>query len=232
MEDQQVRRAKQEIVKNAIQAGNLSLLNFLKIDNKEAQCCFLFSVEANNVLITQHLLQNFEVKIDDYAIIAAVEQNNLEMVKLLCSHGCVTTAYDNGALRLAIKRNRVEIVTYLKGLGINFNNIKYAIQNTTLDVIRLLFDDTQILDPAALRVACENNKLDVLKYLITFHELGIEDTLFHAASNNKLDIVKFVIGIDKTYVDEAFIIAIQKGYVEISELLKPFASAESKDVIL
>jgi ankyrin repeat protein len=225
------KQVNQEIVKHAIQSGNVSVLSFLNIDETEAQCCLLKSVEADQIVITQYLLENFKIAIDDYALIAAVANNNAEMVELLCDNGCVIRAQNFGAMRLAIKHNNIAIVTYFKKLGIPFDNITYTIKHADLALVRLLFDEGTDLDPAALRVACECNKLNVLIYLVSYHELAIGDTLFHAASNNRIDIVEFVLGIDTAYADDAFIIATQKGYTEIVKVIEPFVSEMAKSLV-
>ena len=168
------------------------------------------------------LLENDDINIKDdngrAALMIAVKNNDLEMVKLLDEFGVDLNATDDDgktALMIAVEKNNQEMVQFLMDLGANINEKDYyqgltalmiAVENNNQEMVQFLIDNGANIDAiddngkTLLMIAVENYYLEMVQFLWNLGAGGINKPdkfgfftpLISAASDNLPKLVKLL----------------------------------------
>jgi hypothetical protein len=117
------------------------------------------------------------------AMIDAVQQGNIDMVKFLAENDMDLTYNDYEYLKIAVYFNRVEIFKYI------FEYIEYVYGEEIMDV-----------EESLISIACFRGRFRIVKYLVET-EVELEDSILHACHNGNLSIICYLIenGADLTH---------------------------------
>ena len=162
----------------------------------------VFSIEKNNLVLLQYLIENNFIT-NDKAYINATINGHLDVVRYLVDHGANIHAKDDNSLRWASENGHLDVVKYLVEHGANVNGLddqalRWASNNGKIEIVKYLVDhgaNVHALYDYALRLASQNGHLDVVKYLVNhganIHTLD-DHALIWASANGHLDIVAFL----------------------------------------
>jgi len=164
-----------EEVNQAASKGDLDIFKII-FDNKAKTNQFYLiqpleiAVENSHDNIVKYMLDQ-GVPASDKAVIYAVENGDLPIVKLLIQHkGNPILALDE-----AVTNNNLDIVKYLveNGREISYYHVTKAVQNGNLPMVQYLVEHKGPIYPQALIAAISAGRIDIVKYLV---EKGADTT--------------------------------------------------------
>ena len=155
--------------------------------------------------------QCYRADVLDRNLIEEARKNNIENVRLLLNVGADVNAFDGQALRQAVDRQNVNLVTTLLAGGANANVrssrpisrpllLTVASRKGNVEIVRLLLKhgvNVHSHDDEALRVASEHGNVGVVRVLVLEHHADVhakEDiALGDASEQGQTDVVSFLL---------------------------------------
>ena len=180
-----------KIAESIISMDSLELLKifkakgtFIRSNNSTMEACTIGNSEILKFILDNHAKSESQHGSESIPLIAAVQSNNQESVKILLERGVDPNVSDakGSALIHACENPTLEIVKLLIEYGafVNVTNndkdtpILIASQHGYLDIVKFLIDagaeydyTPSLQNPSPLTAACKGGRLDVVKYLIS-----------------------------------------------------------------
>lgn len=156
-----------------------------------------------NSIETLKFLCSLGVKCSEYVVSLACEKGNLELVKILYSHGATVnssamdSAFQDDPLYGSNAHGKLEVVKFLHSLGLEFpkNALFLAKDSGNIELIEFLYSvgvqPELILSSKAVHRAVQNKDFDLMKRLINLGIYPSKTVVDDAYSKKDIDLVDF-----------------------------------------
>lgn len=192
---------------------------------------------SNNYEILKLLIDagfNFRI-FNDLAFVLACENGNLKSVKLLVEKDCniFTTGENeedafeedmNEGFRLACKKSRYDVISYLIEIGVDINSGFPQVLATGNFELAKIFIESGVDTSNTLRYACISNNLELIKYMFNISNKPTDKfNLLDYANDEEIVYFLFVNGFKPT-LDNIKIKFYQRNYSVAKILLRNYSS--------
>lgn len=228
------------LLRIAIMSGNIENVKYLLdcganlnfISEKVYMNGLRYAVRYNNIEMLKYLLTINSDDIDECLCIA-VENENIEIIKLLVKNGADIN--NKKAFEIALKNNLKNIIEYFLNNGFIINekdslfNERYyvrAFESCDLETINMIADKSDSLNSEELVCAVHNSILQGNLYLLIYlNDLGADFTKGKLYNDNSESELPIYIAVNKGYFD------IVKFLVENGANINSYC-AEKKDLFI